>query len=301
MQTIIKTEGLTKLYREKPALSDFHFELREGDVCGLIGKNGAGKTTLMKLIAGQIFPTRGQLMIYGAVEQAANSQRKRIGTLIDNGLFENFTAEQNLEYFRRQRGIPNKGIVRECLEMVGLSHTGKKKFGQFSTGMKQRLGLALALLSSPDVLILDEPTNGLDPEGIVNIRRLLQKLNRERGVTILISSHILRELQDFSTRFVMIDGGRQVGDFTKEDFERMSEQKLLVRAEDPSKVAASLEQEYPGTEYLVMPENWISVDPDIDSSELIRKLTLRELRIYEVKMEHITLEQHFLNMVGGAK
>lgn len=208
---VMATYGLQKAYGSCKALDGVNMLVRRGDVYGLVGRNGAGKTTLMRMITGQSEATGGEMELFGASGKNMRAQRSRTGAMIEIPSFSPFlTARENLEYYRLQRGIPGRQTVDEVLEQVDLADTGKKKFKSFSLGMKQRLGLALALMNRPEFLLLDEPINGLDPEGIVEFRNLLLELNRQYQTTILISSHILSELQNLATCYGFIDSGRML-------------------------------------------------------------------------------------------
>lgn len=212
MDYVLKTEHLTKVYGKQKALNQVSMRVKKGAIYGFIGKNGAGKTTFMKMVAGLAPQTEGTIELFGSKD--LENQRKRIGSLIENpGVYANMTARENLEVIRRSFGIPEKQTVDDTLAFVGLAGNNKKKVKNFSMGMKQRLGLAISLLGNPDFLILDEPMNGLDPEGIKEIRELLLKLNRERGITILISSHILGELSKMATHYGIIKDGILVEEF----------------------------------------------------------------------------------------
>ncbi len=301
MNTIIKTDNLTKVYKSKAALSGINFSLYEGDICALIGNNGAGKTTLMKTIAGIIFPSSGSFSLFGDTGSEVLRQRKRIGFVLENNFFENYNAYQNLDYFRRLKGITDKRIISEVLRIVDMEKNSKKKFKEYSTGMKQRLGLALALMSHPDVLVLDEPTNGLDPEGINDMRRLLVDLNRNENITILVSSHILSELQSFATRFVFIDEGKLVGDISREEFDNLNTGKILVTVDDAAKASQILESHFDNINYSVLPNNTISITDKIEIKQVSKVLINANIGIYEIKNVHETLEEHFLNTVGGKK
>ena len=206
---VLATYGLTRAYGRCMALDGVNMMVRRGDIYGLVGRNGAGKTTLMRMVTGQSQPTGGEMELFGASGRDMRPHRARTGAMIEIPSFSPFlTARENLEYYRLQRGIPGKGVVDEVLETVDLAGTGKKKFKTFSLGMKQRLGLALALMNHPDFLILDEPINGLDPEGVAEFRQVLRTLNTERRTTILISSHILSELSAIATRYGFMEQGK---------------------------------------------------------------------------------------------
>ena len=207
-ETVLHTKGLTKRYGSHTAVDRAELTVEKGQIYGLVGRNGAGKTTIIRMVTGQTIPTAGEISLFGAAGRELMKVRARTGVMVETPSFYPYlTARQNLEYYRIQRGIPGKGTVDQALEEVDLADTGKKTFKNFSLGMKQRLGLALALMNRPDFLLLDEPINGLDPEGIVEFRNLLLKLNRERQTTILISSHILPELANLATCYGFIDNG----------------------------------------------------------------------------------------------
>ncbi|NLD18256.1 MAG: ATP-binding cassette domain-containing protein, partial [Tissierellia bacterium] len=198
MTTVIKTTNLTKKYKNVYALKDVSINIEKGEIYGIVGKNGAGKSTLLKLLSGITEPTKGSVELFQ--ETNLMEQRKRMASIVENPtLFGELSAKDNLEYFRIQRGVTDKNTINETLRQVGLDPDDKKQVKKYSVGMKQRLALALSLLTNPEVLILDEPTNGIDPVGIVEIRHLLQALNEEKNVTIIISSHILSSLANIAT------------------------------------------------------------------------------------------------------
>ena len=205
---VMEAKDLTKKYKEAVVLDHINLQLEKGKIYGFIGRNGAGKTTFLRLITGLAFPTCGTLALWGKSEiQELQTQRKRIGCMIETpALFPSLSAHQNMEVQRLQRGIPDKTVIDKCLHMVHLEDTGKKAVRNFSLGMRQRLGIAAALLNMPEFLILDEPINGLDPAGIAEIRNLLKHLNQEYGMTILISSHILEEKLQTDNLQLMPDG-----------------------------------------------------------------------------------------------
>jgi ABC-2 type transport system ATP-binding protein len=240
--TVLKTQNLTKRYGGNAAVDSVSLSVESGDIFGLIGQNGAGKTTLMRLVASLARPDDGSLELYGQKsEKGLSKARNRMGCVVEMpALYPNLTASQNLEYYRIQRGIPEKSAPQKALELVNLADTGKKKFRNFSLGMKQRLGLALAILNNPDFLILDEPINGLDPTGIVEIRGLMKRLN-EQGVTILISSHILTELSQVATKYAIIHQGRLVKSLTQEQLREECRRALAVKVDDAAKASVILE------------------------------------------------------------
>ena len=218
-QVILKTNHLTKRYGHRAVVENLSMTIHQGDIYGFIGKNGAAKTTLIRMVTGLAAPSDGSIQLFGSGSLLEG--RSRIGTVIEAPAFyPGMTARENIIAFSRLQGLRDFSHVEELLELVGLDHTGKKKCRNFSLGMKQRLAIAIALIGDPKLLILDEPTNGLDPEGMKEVRDLILKLNQERGITVLVSSHILGELSKFATRYGIIHHGKLIEEFTEEDLWR---------------------------------------------------------------------------------
>ena len=303
METIIQTYQLTKTFKREDVIKPLNYSLRKGEICALIGKNGAGKSTFFKILAGQLMPTAGEIQIYGKSGKAIDRAKKRIGFMIETpAFFPDFTATQNLEYFRIQRGVVDKKRIYEVLEIVDLAKEKKKRFKDYSMGMKQRLGIALCLLSSPDCLILDEPINGLDAEGIIEMRKLLRKLNQEKQITILISSHILTELELLATRFVFIKNGVIVDDLNKDALEQKSMKQIMLTVDNPAKVAQILERTYADIQFKVLPDQVIAIQNYIESSgEINRLLVDNGVLVKEFRIEAQKLEEYFLEFVEGNK
>ncbi|MBQ2799799.1 MAG: ATP-binding cassette domain-containing protein [Lachnospiraceae bacterium] len=262
---IFQSNQLTKIYGNTTALDHVNITIPKGSIYGLVGNNGAGKTTLFKLLAGHIFPTSGNFTLLGAGNESNfTALRKRCGCIIEKpGFFPNMTAKQNLEYYRIQRGIPGKDTVTNCLKLVGLSEASNKRFKAMSLGMKQRLGLALALIGEPELLILDEPINGLDPVGIIEIRNLLLKLNHEKHITILISSHILAELEHIATHYGILSQGKLLEETTAEQLREKCQSYLEVKVMDAHKYAALLESRLHCTNYKILPDNIVHIYGEI--------------------------------------
>ncbi len=218
-ENIVDVKNMTKQYGRQLALDDVSFGIKKGSIVGLIGPNGAGKSTIMKIMGGLVFPTSGSLKMFGeSSEKGLNHSRSRTSFMIETPYAKaDMSARENLEKQRRQKGIPDKGRIDEVLKIVKLEDTGKKEVKKFSLGMKQRLGIANALLGKPELMVLDEPINGLDPEGIVEIRELLRNLNKEEKVTIIISSHILSELSQLCTDYIFINHGKITDTLTAEE------------------------------------------------------------------------------------
>ena len=303
MDTIIQTYQLTKTFKREDVIKPLNYSLRKGEICALIGKNGAGKSTFFKILAGQLIPTAGEIQIFGKSGKDIDHAKKRIGFMIETpAFFPDFTATQNLEYFRIQRGVVDKKRIYEVLELVDLAKEKKKRFKDYSMGMKQRLGIALCLLSSPDCLILDEPINGLDAEGIIEMRKLLRKLNQEKQITILISSHILTELELLATRFVFIKNGVIVDDLNKDALEQKSMKQIMLTVDNPAKVAQILEQTYADIQFKVLPDQVITIQNYIESSgEINRLLVDNGVLVKEFRIEAQKLEEYFLEFVEGIK
>ena len=300
---VMEARGITKKYRQTLALDNVALKLEKGKIYGFIGQNGAGKTTLIRLITGLAFPTDGELSLWGKTgEKNLQEQRKRIGSLIEGpALYNNMTAYQNMEVQRIQRGIPDKSIIDKTLKTVGLSDTGRKKVRNFSLGMKQRLGIAIALLNTPEFLILDEPINGLDPAGIKEVRNLIKSLNKEYGMTILISSHILEELYSTATDFILIDKGRIIEELSEAELNEKCKQHVEIKTPDPQKAIMVLEQKLNTENFKVMPDNTIQLYDHLDDLETIAKvMSEQNVLVTGLTVTGDTLEDYFLNKIGGA-
>lgn len=303
MEYILKTEKLTKIYGGVKAVNEVSMSVRKGDIYGFIGKNGAGKTTFMKMISGLATPTAGSMELFGKsdLEQA----RKRIGTLIeDPGVYPNMTAEENLEIVRRNLGIPERTATREMLEFVGLDSAGKKKVKNFSMGMKQRLGLAVSLIRNPDFLVLDEPINGLDPAGIKEVRELLLKLNREKQITILISSHILGELSKVATRYGIIRDGVLMEEFSAKELEERCRKCQKITVNDVGLAASILEKKLSISHYDVLEGNVLRIFERIeDAAQINRDLITGGVEITESCLSGLDLEGYFMDLLenGGSR
>lgn len=301
METIIQTYQLTKTFKGATIIKPLDFSLQKGEICALIGQNGAGKSTLFKMLAGQLSPTAGDIHLFGKTGRDVAQARRRMGFLVETPVFfPDFTASQNLEYFRIQRGVVEKKRVDEVLEIVSLAKEKRKRFKDYSMGMKQRLGIALCLLSSPDCLVLDEPINGLDAEGIREIRNLLVKLNQEKQITIFISSHILTELQLLATRFVFIKKGVIVEDISKVSLQEKSQKQLQLTVDNTAKTAQLLEQAYVDIHFKVLPNQVIIIHNHVECSGDINRLLLDNgVFVREFRIEARNLEEYFLELVGG--
>ncbi len=300
---VIQTRNLSKKFKSQYAVNSLNMSVKKGDIYGLIGQNGAGKTTLIRLFMGLVYPTAGEIALWGESGEAALLEgRKRIGSIIETPAFHpNMNARQNLEMVRLQRGIPGKECIDRCLREVGLEDTGSKKAGSFSLGMKQRLAIASALLSDPEMLILDEPVNGLDPIGIVEIREFLKKINRERGVTILISSHILTEVYQMATGYGIMKKGELVEELTMDELNKKGRKCLEITVDDAPKAAAVIERELGTTNFEILPGRKIHLYDRMDNPGEVNR-TLNDNRIVVKSIQPVgeDLEAYFLKVAGGA-
>lgn len=304
MQAVLKAEHLTKTYHGVHALRNVSLILGAGKIYGLIGQNGAGKTTLMRLITGLSFPDSGSIELFGhAGARALPAERQRIGSMIEYpSLVPNMTAKENLRFHRLMRGIPNSEVENELLDLVGLTDAGRKKVKDFSLGMKQRLGIAVALLGNPELLILDEPVNGLDPLGIVEIRKLLKKLCEEQQMTILISSHNLPELYQTATDYIIIHQGEVRQALTLSQLDERCRRYLLIRCGEPEKLTSVLEMELGTHNYQVMPDKSVKLFDYLEDKERVAKILFENgIVVTNLSNEGDTLEDFFLAAVGGGK
>ena len=299
--SVIQTTGLSKRYRDKWAVDHLDLRVEQGDIYGFIGQNGAGKSTALKLLCGLARPTQGEALIFGKPVRDSVA-RRRVGALIEQpGLYPDLSGRENLRLYAALLGLDSpERQVEDILKTVGLSSREKKPVKHYSMGMKQRLGVALALLGGPDLLLLDEPINGLDPEGIREMRELLLRLNRERGLTILVSSHILGELSKIATRYGIIQQGRMVEQITAGELAQKCTDYLHLRAEQPQKAAALLERALHLTRWEMRPEGEIRIHEMVDGKAVGRVLAEAGISVEEMGLHRQDLEEYFLERMGGA-
>ncbi|MFU0833173.1 MAG: ABC transporter ATP-binding protein [Oscillospiraceae bacterium] len=301
-ETVFQSQALVRRFGNFPAVNDLSITVNRGDIFALVGQNGAGKTTLLKMICGLTPPTSGSMELFGhANAKGLEHARRRIGSIIETpGFYPYLSARQNLEYYRIQRGISHKNCVDEALFFVGLNPKEKKKFKNFSLGMKQRLGLALALLDDPDFLVLDEPINGLDPMGIHEFREILLKLNREKGTTILISSHILGELSQIATRYGFINAGRLVECITAEELEQRCRVTLKLEVDDSNKASEVLRNVLSLQQIEILNDTALRIADDIEHPEfIVKSLVESGILVSQVYRTGVSLENYFIDLVGG--
>ena len=301
MDYVLQTEALTKIYGHARVVNGVSMHVEKGSIYGFIGKNGAGKTTFMRMAAGLASPTSGTMTLFGSTE--LEKQRVRIGTLIENpGIFAGMSAYENLETVRRSLGITEKRKVEEMLTLTGLSNAGKKKTKNFSMGMKQRLGIAISLMRNPDFLILDEPINGLDPSGIKEVRDLLVKLNREKQITILISSHILGELSKIATHYGIIRDGVLVEEFAATELEMRCRRCLKLIVENVQQASAVLEGQLDIHNFDVPQPNTLRIFEGLESSYEINRVMIENgVVLQESYLAGQDLEGYFMELLGSRK
>ncbi len=297
---VIQTIGLSKRYKDRWAVDHLDLRVDQGDIYGFIGQNGAGKSTTLKLLCGLARPTQGEALIFGKPVRDSVA-RRRVGTLIEQpGLYPDLSGRENLRLYAALLGLDSpERQVDGILETVGLTPGEKKPVKHYSMGMKQRLGVGLALLGGPDLLLLDEPINGLDPEGIREMRELLLRLNRERGLTILVSSHILGELSKIATRYGIIQEGRMVEQITAGELEQKCTDYLHLRPDQPQKAAALLERELHLSRWEMRPEGEIRIYEAADARAVGQILTQAGIAVEEMGLHRQDLESYFLERMGG--
>lgn len=300
-EVLIDVKRLEKQYMKQKAVKGASFQIKGGMICGLIGPNGAGKTTIMKMLGGLVLPTNGSISIYGEdTEKGLAKARSRMSFMIETPYAkEKMSARENLEKQRLQKGIPDKHRVDEVLEIVGLADTGKKYVKNFSLGMRQRLGIANALLTKPEIMVLDEPVNGLDPEGIVEIRELLLKLNREEHITIVISSHILSELSLLCTDYIFIHHGELIQSVSANVLKKLCREHYHIHTDNDAMALAILQDRLGVTEYDVEEDGSIRLYEHLEGIREISK-ALYEGGVIPLSlgMREANLEQYYMDMVG---
>lgn len=299
MEYILTTENLTKVYGKHRAADQINIHIKKGEVYGLIGRNGAGKTTILKMICGLSTPTSGSFTFKGKSGAELKKNMKSIGSLIETpGLFPKMTAFQNVKLKCLSMGIKDDDYVNSLLEQVGLSNVGKKNAQSFSLGMKQRLGIALALVGNPEFIVLDEPINGLDPQGIAEMRHIIHRLSKENGLTIIVSSHILDELVKVADSFAIINSGKLLDEFTSEELARRCSTYVLLKTSS-SEQAQKILTEMQITDFEVVDDANIKISSKIeDSSKVIEKLVNSNIAVYEFAFKQMTLEEYYLNSTG---
>lgn len=300
MDYVLKAEALTKIYGHHKALDNFSIHIPNGAIYGLVGKNGAGKTTLLRLICGLQEATFGEYTLYGVSSRKHEilNARKEMGAVIETpAIYLDMSATGNLKEQYRILGMRSFDTIPELLKMVGLENTGRKKAKNFSLGMRQRLGIAIALVGNPRFLVLDEPINGLDPQGIIEMRQLLLNLNQQYGMTILVSSHILDELSRLATHYGFIDNGKMIKEISASDLENSFRKSVRIEVTDEKALAAVLEQV--GQPYKILAPNVIEVYNRVNISRLTAELEKYQCDVLSIQEREENLENYYVNLIGG--
>ena len=302
MEYALRTENLQKKYRHFRALSGVNMNVPKGAIYGFVGRNGAGKTTLIRLICGLQDPSDGEYTLYGvkSSDKGIHEARRHMGAVVETpSIYPDLTAEGNLKAQYRMLGLPNYDGIDEILRIIGLADTGKKKAKNFSLGMRQRLGIGVALCGNPDFLILDEPTNGLDPQGIVEIRELILKLNRERQITILISSHILDELSRLATHYGIIDNGRMVRELSAQELESTCRKRVRMEVTDTAALIRVLDSM--NLEYKIISDNTADIYAKINITQLVSSLAAQHCEVLSLQEKEESLESYYISLIGGGR
>jgi len=299
MDYILETRSLTKIYNKKAAVNNLNLRIKQGEIYGFIGKNGAGKTTAMKMMCNLATPTRGEVIFKGMSAEETIEMRGRIGCLIETpGIFPNMSAYENLKAKCLFMGVREKDTIEKLLDIVNLKNTGSKKVGKFSLGMKQRLGIALALVGNPDILLLDEPINGLDPEGIAEIRELILKLNREQNITVFISSHILEELSKIATSYGIIHKGVLIKELTHDELMSQCSESIVINTPN-AELAIPVLEKMGYTAYSSVDAETIEVYERLDSiPELNTNLIQNGVVISGITRKNESVEDFFLRLTN---
>ena len=299
---VIETKQLTKVYGDQTAVNAVNLHVKRGQIYGLLGRNGAGKTTIMKMILGLTSITSGEADVFGKnIKGQEKRVYPRIGAIIETpGFYPNLTGTENLEIFAKLRGTAAPNAVKNALEVVGLPYKDKKLFGKYSLGMKQRMGIANAILHDPELLILDEPTNGLDPIGIAEVRDFIKDLSVERGKTILISSHILSEIQLLADDIGIIDHGVLLEESSMGELEKKNSKYILLQVSDVSKAALILERQFRLKNYSVQDDQTLRLyDTSLDMAAINKALVLQDVAVISSGLCNDTLEDYFKKTTGG--
>lgn len=302
MEYILSTDKLCKKYRNYTALDKLSMHIQKGAIYGFVGRNGSGKTTLIRLICGLQSPTSGEYTLYGRnyKEKEIEISRRRIGAVVETpSIYLNLTAADNLKEQYRVLGRPSYEGIEELLYLVGLHETGNKKSKNFSLGMRQRLGIAVALAGNPDFLVLDEPTNGLDPQGIVEMRELILKLNQEKNITVLISSHILDELSRLATHYGFIDNGRIIKEISAAQLEEACRKCMHLEVSDIHGLVKALDQL--NVSYSITGQQEADVYGECNVTELVMALNQENCKVNKITEKDESLESYYINLVGGDK
>jgi bacitracin transport system ATP-binding protein len=301
MEYVLRTHNLTKEFKKFSAVSHVNMNIKQGDIYGFLGENGAGKTTTIRMIMGLIKATSGEVELFSQMQSRKNRELyKRIGSIIEYpGFYPNLTAQENLEIHRRMMGVQDKESIKNSLKIAGIEDVKDKKVKEFSLGMKQRLGIARAILHNPEFLILDEPVNGLDPSGIKEIRELILDLRNKRGITFLISSHILSEIQQMATKIGIIHKGKLLEEIDYDELQKRNRHYINIKVNDDKKTAFILEQKLNIKDYVIWEKNNLRVYENLqEAAQINNTLVSNDINIDELCIRADSLEDYFLKLTG---
>lgn len=302
MECILKTYNLTKQYKDHRAVDNVNITIEKGDIYGFLGQNGAGKTTTMRMIMGLIKPTGGSIELFGEkVSEDTKQVFARVGSIIEfPGFYENLTAVENLDIHKKLMGVPGKNCIEESLKTVGLFDARNRKTKDFSLGMKQRLGIARALLHNPEFLVLDEPTNGLDPMGIKEIRELILDLSQKRQITVLISSHILSEIQQLATKVGIIHKGKLLEEINSETLKKKNRHYIQLKVNNDREAVFMLEEKLHITDYIIPEPGVIKIYEKLTETLNINRILIQNnVDVKEISLARDSLEDYFIGLIGG--
>jgi len=301
MKYILRTRNLTKEFKKFSAVSDLNMNIKQGEIYGFLGENGAGKTTTIRMIMGLMKETSGEIELFSEKPLRKNRDiYKRIGSIIEYpGFYPNLTAKENLEIHRRMMGVQDKESIINSLKITGIQEVKDKKVKEFSLGMKQRLGIARAILHHPEFLILDEPVNGLDPSGIKEIRELILDLCHNQGITFLISSHILSEIQQMATKIGIIHKGKLLEEIEYDELQKRNRHYINIKVNDDKKASIILEQKLGISDYVIWEKNNLRVYENLEQASKVNKILVsNDLRVDEICVKEDSLEDYFLRLTG---
>lgn len=306
MELMLKTHAISKKYKTQYAVNEVSMTLERGDIYGFVGENGAGKTTIIRMITGLITPTAGRYELFG-VDNNSNeltTVRRRMSAVVETpSIALNMSAYDNLLMHAMTIGLADRSYIDDVLRITGLSNVrnDKKKVKNFSLGMKQRLSIAVALLGHPDFMILDEPMNGLDPEGIVEIRELILRLNREQNITFLISSHILEELSRIATKYGFLHRGNLVQEITRYELEENCRKCLELELDHTNNIAQALETKLSLLDYKLMGEQKVRIYDEVDIEQVVKAVSDSGMKVLKINTKNESIEEYYLNLMGGLK
>ena len=305
MEYILRTKGISKKYHSKMVLNKVNMNIARGDIYGFVGENGSGKTTIIRIITGLISASEGEIELFGIPSHATNieSARKKVGAIVESpSIYRNMTARENLEMQAMILGIKDSKKIEQTLSDVGLLYLleDKKKAKNFSLGMRQRLGIAMALLGDPEFIILDEPMNGLDPAGIVEVRELILRLNRERNITFLISSHILTELSLVANKYGIISRGTLIKEIYADELNNEIQPTIVIEASDPAALYNVISEDV-SPEKLTLNDNGVRIAENVDLNKILNKILSAKIEILSINCNKSNIEGYYLSLMGGKK